>query len=53
MVNKLSHIPKDVVMFTATNARTVCFETGEILRYAASWNKSTFDIKEVLVMSWA
>ena len=33
--------------------KDICFETGEILRYAASWNKSTFDIKEVLVMNWA
>ena len=31
----------------------ICFERGEILRYAASWNKSTFDIKEVLVKNWA
>ena len=24
--------------------KNICFETGEILRYAASWNKGTYDI---------
>ena len=48
-----SRLPMQGEQDEGPRKKDICFETGEILRYAASWNKSTFDIKEVLVMNWA